>query len=88
MRVPQRLVSVFSTFVPYVPTVYGSAPGGGTLSIVCSPKGLWYPIYPNMPSEEVAYLMSQKVNPFHLRSQRTAKQGTPNAGLSLKEVPH
>ena len=40
--------------------------------------------------------MSQKVNPFHLRSQRTAriesmilkKQGTPNAGLSLKEVPH
>ena len=36
----------------------------------------------------VAYLMSQKVNPFHLRSQRTAKRGTPNGGLSLKEVPH
>jgi len=35
--------------------------------------------------------MSQKVNPFHLRSQRTAKQGTPssiNAGLPPKEVPH
>ena len=44
----------------------------------------------------VAYLMSQKINPFHLRSQRTAriesmilkKRGTPNGGLSLKEVPH